>query len=272
MIFIPAGWTRVFSQTKGGAHRYTRRRSFPLLRTRHPSTKKKTTSEKQKTLICGIYEKSKERDVNFGDIKHLSMHLIPMCHKSVRQRSSRQKSTVKIIEKENKRFGKQEARIGNNNKILWKEFVSTRERGFPCFTRLNRGKREKKNEGIKGKPVRTDYNEVLRWIFLFFFFFFSHLFYPSSDPVAAGSISWQPKTKPKREVTSIVLIKVTDGEKKNQRGHQRKKRSTLMTCCSCVSKLGSFTFQGSGGIGWVLDPETRFFFLLNLPQPQNTKF
>ena len=134
------------------------------------------------------------------------------------------------------------------------------------------GEREKKNEGIKGKPVRTDYNEVLRWIFLFFFFFFSHLFYPSSDPVAAGSISWQPKTKPKREVTSIVLIKVTDGEKKNQRGHQRKKRSTLMTCCSCVSKLGSFTFQGSGGIGWVLDPETRFFFLLNLPQPQNTKF
>ena len=133
------------------------------------------------------------------------------------------------------------------------------------------GEREKKNEGIKGKPVRTDYNEVLRWIFLFFFLF-SHLFYPSSDPVAAGSISWQPKTKPKREVTSIVLIKVTDGEKKNQRGHQRKKRSTLMTCCSCVSKLGSFTFQGSGGIGWVLDPETRFFFLLNLPQPQNTKF
>ena len=200
------------------------------------------------------------------------MHLIPMCHKSVRQRSSRQKSTVKIIEKENKRFGKQEARIGNNNKRLWKEFVSTRERGFPCFTRLNRRKREKKRR-YKGKTGPDGLQGSLTVDFpFFFFFFFSHLFYPSSDPVAAGSISWQPKTKPKREVTSIVLIKVTDGEKKNQRGHQRKKRSTLMTCCSCVSKLGSFTFQGSGGIGWVLDPETRFFFLLNLPQPQNTKF
>ena len=135
------------------------------------------------------------------------------------------------------------------------------------------GEREKKKRRYKGKtgPDWLQWSLTVDFPF-FFFFFFSHLFYPSSDPVAAGSISWQPKTKPKREVTSIVLIKVTDGEKKNQRGHQRKKRSTLMTCCSCVSKLGSFTFQGSGGIGWVLDPETRFFFLLNLPQPQNTKF
>ena len=140
------------------------------------SPKKKTTSEKQKTLICGIYEKSKERDVNFGDIKHLSMHLIPMCHKSVRQRSSRQKSTVKIIEKENKRFGKQEARIGNNNKILWKEFVSTRERGFPCFTRLNRGKREKKKRRYKGKTGPDWLQWSLTVDLPFFFFLFSHIF------------------------------------------------------------------------------------------------
>ena len=136
---------------------------------------KKTTSEKQKTLICGIYEKSKERDVNFGDIKHLSMHLIPMCHKSVRQKSSRQKSTVKIIEKENKRFGKQEARIGNNNKRLWKEFVSTRERGFPCFTRLNRRKREKKRR-YKGKTGPDWLQWSLTVDFPFFFFFSSAIF------------------------------------------------------------------------------------------------